>query len=159
LNEKLRNTRNTTKYGSDCFRGIRVFRSSKKSEPVRSGGRSRPPSITQPDPPMEGVRPRAPPHASITRPDLLAVESACKRTQRPSGAQLASDARHSSPGSDSLAHDPESGCLEGEAVPSRVVRIDYAVNPPSIVRLAPVTKPASGPARYATIAATSAVVP
>ena len=35
----------------------------------------------------------------------------------------------------------------------------YAVNPPSIVRLAPVTKPASGLARYATIAAISSAVP
>ena len=35
----------------------------------------------------------------------------------------------------------------------------YAVNPPSIVRLAPVTKPASGPARYATIAAISSAAP
>jgi len=33
----------------------------------------------------------------------------------------------------------------------------YAVNPPSIVRLLPVTKPASGPARYATGAAISPV--
>ena len=35
----------------------------------------------------------------------------------------------------------------------------YAVNPPSMVKLAPVTKPASGPAKYATKAATSSVVP
>src|SRR5262245_45120205 len=35
----------------------------------------------------------------------------------------------------------------------------YAVKPPSIVRLAPVTKPASGPARYATSAAISSAAP
>jgi hypothetical protein len=36
---------------------------------------------------------------------------------------------------------------------------DYALNPPSIVGLAPVTNPASGPARYATSAAISSAVP